>query len=153
MIGVASEKSVYMLADSLVSALKDPHNGGHRRRHREQMQRFILAQHEDQGSPRLLHCHGDGTIGEALAQLTDPGLHRFRGMFQLAAPASPIPQLASTTHAFYILSAQSMPMMKAANCGSCLTDSTSEIVAFSSPYSIRITEGWLCSCEFLIVES
>jgi hypothetical protein len=90
MIGAASEKSVYMLADSLVSALKDPHIGGHRRRHREQMQRFILAQHEDQGSPRLLHCHGDGTIGEALAQLTDPGLHRFR-----VCSSSPLPLLRS----------------------------------------------------------
>jgi ribonucleotide monophosphatase NagD (HAD superfamily) len=36
------------------------------------MRGFILAQHKDQLSPRLFHRHCDRTIGESLAQLTDP---------------------------------------------------------------------------------
>ena len=55
------------------------------RRHREQMQGLILAQHEHQCSPRLLQRHRNGTVGESLTQLTHPGFHRFRSVHQLSA--------------------------------------------------------------------
>src|ERR1700746_2774136 len=62
-----------------------PHTGGHLRRYREQMERLILAEHEDQSSSRLLHRHCDWALTNSLIQVGSPGLYSFRAMFQLSA--------------------------------------------------------------------
>jgi hypothetical protein len=49
---------------------------------REQDEEVVLAQRGDKGSFVALKAHGDGMAAEALAQGTDPGVDRFRGMVE-----------------------------------------------------------------------
>jgi hypothetical protein len=49
------------------------------------MERFILAEHEDQSSSRLLHSHCDWALTKSLIEVGNPGLYCFRGVLQLSA--------------------------------------------------------------------
>ena len=120
------------------------------RRHREQMQGLILAQHEHQCSPRLLQRHRNGVVGESLTQLTTQA-STASGVCT-SSPLSRFSESAACKHHTCFLSAQSI-LTNAANCGSCFNALTSDLMAFAHlPHSFRLTEGRLCSREMLVVE-